>query len=204
MYTFISPKRQSCHRKHSLQESSICHSVGCRPRSIVVIFHVSCKFHGRARRLALGFVEVCSGQMKFQKLSFPLSAVCDQRTSSLPHLDHRNYLRFRARQLGTANHARTAAVTRFALSTCHNFNVLSHFALFVSSIFVPIVKRGSNVVVNMICCFPLPWSKHYQNRSAEVRPLCLTRYSLECMHRTWEGGPRKTLREVMNEYEDWD
>ena len=54
------------------------------------------EIHGRARRLALGFVEVCSGQMKFQKLSFPLSAVCDQRTSSLPHLDHRNYLRFRA------------------------------------------------------------------------------------------------------------
>ena len=88
-------------------------------------------------------------------LSFPLSAVCDQRTSSLPHLDHRNYLRFRARQLGTANHARTAAATRFALSTCHDFNVLSHFALFVSGIFVPIVKRGSNVVLNMICCFPL-------------------------------------------------
>ena len=72
------------------------------------------EIHGRARRLALGFVEVCSGQMKFQKLSFPLSAVYDQRTSSLPHLDHRNYLRFRARQLGTANHARTAAATRFA------------------------------------------------------------------------------------------
>ena len=55
------------------------------------------EIHGRARRLALCFVEVCSGQMKFQKPSFPLSAVCDQRTSSLPHLDHRNYLRFRAR-----------------------------------------------------------------------------------------------------------
>ena len=44
------------------------------------------EIHGRARRLALGFVEVCSGQMKFQKLSFPLSAVCDQRTSSLVSL----------------------------------------------------------------------------------------------------------------------
>ena len=120
------------------------------------------KIHGRARRLALGFIEVCSGQMKFQKLSFPLSAVCDQRTSSLPHLDHRNYLRFRARQLGTANHARTAAATRFSLSTCHDYNVLSHFAPFVSSIFVLIVKRGLNMVPNMICCFP-PFPSHGPN-----------------------------------------
>jgi hypothetical protein len=141
----------------------------------------------RACRLDLGFVEVCDEQMKFQKFSFSLSAVCDQRISSLPHLDHRNYLRFRARQLGTANHARTAVATRFALSICHDYNVLSHFfALFVSSIFVPIVERGSNVVPNMICCLPLARPKRFQNRNAEVPHLrlsSLTRYSLECMHR---------------------
>jgi hypothetical protein len=75
----------------------------------------------------------------------------------------------------------------------------------MSSILVPIVKRGLNAVPNMICCFPLSPRMAQTLSEPQCSGTSFTRNEIlsSTYTGTWEGGPHKTLHKIMDEYEYW-
>jgi hypothetical protein len=84
-------------------------------RSIVIIPEDSCIFMARARRLVLGFVEVCGWQKKFQHVGY-----ADLRTTVLPSLSHSITL--------SSSSVTLCAITR------HDYCIIFLSALFVSTV----------------------------------------------------------------------